>query len=106
MARLGGDEFIILASDVRSPEAIDDTADRVRTAMGEAVTLGAHCMTVGASMGISEFPIDGDRAEELLAKADAAMYVAKTSLHRRHVRYQELVANEPSAQCDEISRQA
>jgi diguanylate cyclase (GGDEF)-like protein len=99
VARLGGDEFIILVSGVRSPEQIHDAAGRVHTAMGEAVTLGVHRMTVGASMGISEFPQDGDHAEELLAKADAAMYAAKTSSHHRPMRYQELAANEPSAEC-------
>ncbi len=99
VARLGGDEFIILVSGVRTPEQIHDAAERVHTAMREAVTLGVHRMTVGASMGISEFPADGDHAEELLAKADAAMYAAKTSPHRRHIRYQDLAANEPSAEC-------
>lgn len=105
VARLGGDEFIILVSGARSTDAIRETAERVEAALDEAVTLGVHTMTVGASMGISEFPLDGDHAEELLAKADAAMYVAKTSPHRRHVRYQELTANEPSVQCDEVGQQ-
>jgi diguanylate cyclase (GGDEF)-like protein len=106
VARLGGDEFIVLVSGARSPDAIRETADRVQAALRDTVTLGAHQMTVGASMGISEFPIDGDDAEELLAKADAAMYAAKTSAHCRHLRYQELTANEPSAQCDGIGRLA
>ncbi len=106
VARLGGDEFIILVTGLRSPEDICETADRVQAAMGVAVTLGMHRMTVGASMGISEFPIDGDRADDLLAKADAAMYAAKTSGQGRPVRYRELTANDPSAQCGNISRLA
>lgn len=106
VARLGGDEFIILVSGVRSIEAIHDTAERVQAALNEVVMLGEHPAVVGASVGISEFPVDGDRAEDLLAKADAAMYAAKTSLHRSYVRYQELTANEPSADYDEVSRRA
>lgn len=106
VARLGGDEFIILVSGVRFIEAIRETADRVQAAMNEVVTLGAHRVMVGASVGISEFPVDGDQAEELLAKADAAMYAAKTSSHRSYVRYQKLTANEPSAEYDEVSRRA
>jgi GGDEF domain-containing protein len=74
--------------------------------MDEPIVLGAHRMTVGASMGISEFPIDGGDAEELLGKADAAMYAAKTSQHRRYLCYQELSANEPSAEGGRISRLA
>jgi diguanylate cyclase (GGDEF)-like protein len=106
VARLGGDEFIILVCGVRLPEQIRDAAQRVQAAMAEAVTIGAHRMTVGASMGISEFPIDGDRAEDLLAKADAAMYAAKTSAPRRPVWYHEVTANEPSAQCEKRGRLA
>ena len=106
VARLGGDEFIILLSGVHSIESIHDTADRVQAAMSEKVPLGTHRVTVGASMGISEYPVDGVQAEELLAKADAAMYAAKTSSQRRHVRYQELTANEPLAGCDDTSRRA
>lgn len=106
VARLGGDEFIILVSDVRSMDAIRETADRVQAAMNEAVMLGMDRVTVGASVGISEFPVDGDQADELLAKADAAMYAAKTSPQHRHVRYQELTANEPSAEYDDVGRRA
>jgi diguanylate cyclase (GGDEF)-like protein len=106
VARLGGDEFIILLGGARSHEEVCETAERVQAALGEAVTIGSHRMTVGASMGISEFPADGDHAEELLAKADAAMYAAKTLSHRRHLRYQELTANEPSPQYGGIGRLA
>lgn len=106
VARLGGDEFVILVSGLHSPEQICETANRVQAAIGVAVTLGMHRMTVGASMGISEFPIDGDRADDLLAKADAAMYAAKTSGQGRPVRYRELTANDSSAQCGDISRRA
>ena len=105
-ARLGGDEFVILVSGVRSIDAIREAADRVQAAMSETMMLGSHRVTVGASMGISEFPVDGDQAEELLVKADAAMYAAKTSSQRRYVRYQELTANEPSADYDDVSRRA
>jgi diguanylate cyclase (GGDEF)-like protein len=106
VARLGGDEFIILVSGVRSIREIRDTADRVQAAMSETVMLGTERVVVGASVGISEFPVDGTQAEELLAKADAAMYAAKTSVDCRYVRYQELTANEPSAECDDVSRRA
>jgi diguanylate cyclase (GGDEF)-like protein len=106
VARLGGDEFILLIDGIGSQEELHDVARRVQAAMDEPIVLGAHRMTVGASMGISEFPIDGGDAEELLGKADAAMYAAKTSQHRRYLCYQELSANEPSAEGGRISRLA
>lgn len=102
VARLGGDEFVILFSDERSIDAIDATVQRIQSALDEAVAIGPHRMTVGASMGISEFPGDAKNAEELLAKADAAMYVAKTSPQRRFVRYRDLNADEGQEQYGSI----
>lgn len=103
VARLGGDEFIMLVSGVQSPEAIGDIAARVLAAMDDPVAIGPHRVSVGASIGISEFPVDGSHADELLAKADTAMYAAKTSSLRRYVRYQELAANDTSPACGQAS---
>jgi diguanylate cyclase (GGDEF)-like protein len=106
VARLGGDEFIVLMDGLCSMQELHEVARRVQAAMDEPIALGAHRMTVGASMGISEFPVDGGDAEALLGKADAAMYAAKTSPHRRYLCYQELCANEPSAENGRISKLA
>ena len=106
VARLGGDEFIVLMDGVCAAQELHDVAGRVQAAMDEPIVLGAHRMTVGASMGISEFPVDGGDAEDLLGKADAAMYAAKTSQHRRYLCYQDLCANEASAEGGRISKLA
>lgn len=90
VARFGGDEFVILACDVRSSEAIAVTAARVQAAMDTAVPLGSQWVNVGVSIGVSEFPADGNHADELLAKADAAMYAAKSSAASHYVRYRDL----------------
>ncbi len=91
VARLGGDEFIVLMSDVRSPAVIGDVASRIQIVMAEALEFDEGRMAVGASIGVSEFPADGASAEELLVKADAAMYAAKASPQCVCVRYQDLV---------------
>ncbi|KVA04732.1 deoxyuridine 5'-triphosphate nucleotidohydrolase [Burkholderia latens] len=90
-ARLGGDEFIVLISDVRSPAVIDDIASRIQSVMAEQLEFGERQLAVGASIGVSEYPADGASAEELLVKADAAMYAAKASAQCACVRYQELL---------------
>ncbi|MDN7561046.1 diguanylate cyclase domain-containing protein [Burkholderia orbicola] len=90
-ARLGGDEFIVLISDVRSPAVIGDVASRIQIVMAEELEFDEGRMAVGASIGVSEFPADGASAEELLVKADAAMYAAKASAQCVCVRYQDLV---------------
>ncbi|OXI71296.1 deoxyuridine 5'-triphosphate nucleotidohydrolase [Burkholderia sp. AU31280] len=90
-ARLGGDEFIVLISDVHSPAVIGDVATRIQIVMAEELEFDEGRMAVGASIGVSEFPADGASAEELLVKADAAMYAAKASTQCVCVRYQDLV---------------
>lgn len=101
-ARFGGDEFIVLISDVRSPTVIDDVASRIQIVMAEELEFGDKRLAVGASIGVSEYPADGASAEELLVKADAAMYAAKASAQFACVRYQELLAGGP----DEAGRAA
>ncbi|KVH63713.1 deoxyuridine 5'-triphosphate nucleotidohydrolase [Burkholderia sp. MSMB1072] len=91
VARLGGDEFIVLISDVRSPAVIGDVATRIQIVMAEELEFDEGRMAVGASIGVSEFPADGASAEELLVKADAAMYAAKASAQCVCVRYQDLM---------------
>ncbi|MBR8141696.1 diguanylate cyclase [Burkholderia sp. AU19243] len=96
-ARLGGDEFIVLISDVRSPAVIDDIASRIQSVMAEQLEFGERQLAVGASIGVSEYPADGASAEELLVKADAAMYAAKASAQCACVRYQELLGGDAAA---------
>ncbi|WP_261530058.1 bifunctional diguanylate cyclase/phosphodiesterase [Burkholderia multivorans] len=91
VARLGGDEFVVLISDLRSPAVIADVASRIQRVMADELELGERRMAVGASIGVSEYPADGASAEELLMKADAAMYAAKASGQSACVRYRELL---------------
>ncbi|MFP3803061.1 diguanylate cyclase domain-containing protein, partial [Paraburkholderia sp. SIMBA_027] len=74
VARLGGDEFIALLEGSRSADAAPKIAARIMDTLNEELVIDAHCMTVGASIGISQFPADSVTAEELLLNADAAMY--------------------------------
>jgi diguanylate cyclase (GGDEF)-like protein len=92
VARLGGDEFIVLVRGERSSEAAAVIAARIVRALDEPVTIGDQPMTVGASIGISQFPSDGRSAEELLLNADAAMYAAKADGSGAWISYQEVLA--------------
>ena len=79
VARLGGDEFIVLLSDLAAPGDAGRVADRILEALKRPVVIDGQECWVGASIGIASFPDDGDSAEMLLARADAAMYEAKTA---------------------------
>jgi diguanylate cyclase (GGDEF)-like protein len=92
VARLGGDEFIVLIEGVRSPDVIRDIAMRIQNALAEELEFGGQRMAVGASIGVSEYPLDGNSPEELMVKADAAMYAAKASRRRTYIRYQDTLA--------------
>ncbi|MGF6770148.1 diguanylate cyclase (GGDEF)-like protein [Paraburkholderia sp. GAS199] len=90
-ARLGGDEFIVLIEGPRSAEAAPGIATRIMDTVNEELAIDGQRMTVGASIGISQFPTDGVTTEELLLHADAAMYAAKSGGRFAYLRYQDLL---------------
>jgi len=59
--------------------------------VNEELAIDGQRMTVGASIGISQFPVDSATAEELLLHADAAMYAAKSGGRCAYLRYQDLL---------------
>lgn len=76
--RYGGDEFVVLLPETDRARA-RIAAERLRHAVNGAVFLRSRGLEVRvtASFGIATFPDDGERAEELLHRADAAMYRVK-----------------------------
>ena len=90
VARLGGDEFIVLITGTRSSDAVSGIAASIMAVLGDELVIDGQPMTVGASIGISQFPADGTSAEELLLNADAAMYAAKSGGQCAWLRYQDL----------------
>ncbi|MFS2108064.1 putative bifunctional diguanylate cyclase/phosphodiesterase [Sphingomonas sp. Sphisp140] len=77
VARFGGDEFAILATHLADPEAAANIALRVIEALDEPVNAAGASHRVGAGIGIALMPTDAATAEELLRKADVALYRAK-----------------------------
>lgn len=77
VARIGGDEFVALLEDIDSAEAADHAAHRIFASLEAPLPVAGREFQVGASIGISLFPRDGHTIQELIRKADAAMYRAK-----------------------------
>ena len=77
VSRYGGDEFVILLSEVTHAAAAVLVADKVSAALGAPARVGEHVLSLTASIGISLYPDDGDDADTLIDRADAAMYRAK-----------------------------
>jgi len=77
VARLGGDEFVVLAAELECAANAAVIAEKLLAACRTGFMIDGNEFFVGASLGVSLFPDDGDTAEDLLSHADAALYRAK-----------------------------
>lgn len=78
VARLAGDEFLIVLDDIAGLPDVTRVAQAVLDALRQPFPLPAKRVTLTPSIGISLFPDQGDTVDELIRRADAAMYQAKT----------------------------
>jgi diguanylate cyclase (GGDEF)-like protein len=77
LGRLGGDEFIIILENIASNTQITKIYNRALKSLSTPFIANGNPYVVSCSIGISNFPQDGKTAEELIRKADLAMYQAK-----------------------------
>lgn len=77
VARVGGDEFIVLLPMIGHDDDSFAAAQKLLAALSNPVKIGDLEIPVSASVGLVEFRDKEATAEELIAKADQAMYVAK-----------------------------
>lgn len=84
LARLGGDEFVVLIENIESEAEVDRVAKRMRASLMAPFKYEGHQFVVTPSIGIALFPRDGERIDELLMKADVAMYQAKGAGRNSH----------------------
>ncbi len=77
VARLGGDEFAVVQTGLDDMTGATRLAGRIVEAMSAPFDLQGHQVVIGASVGVAAAPSDGEDADELLKKADMALYRAK-----------------------------
>ncbi|KIL79005.1 bifunctional diguanylate cyclase/phosphodiesterase [Bacillus badius] len=77
VARLGGDEFTVLLKNVSDRQEVEQVAKRIQTSFQEPLKVAGQNYSPSCSIGISLFPANGDDADELLNKADTALYSVK-----------------------------
>jgi diguanylate cyclase (GGDEF)-like protein len=77
VARAGGDEFLLLLRGMNGVEEIEILIARWMLALAKPYDVTGLELHVNPSIGIAHYPKDGASAEELLARADEAMYYAK-----------------------------
>ena len=79
VARLGGDEFAVIQIGAPQPAAARSLAERLVHAMALPFVIGGQQVLVGTSVGIALSPHDGIDPDELLKRADLALYDAKAA---------------------------
>ena len=77
VARLGGDEFAIIMTDFTGMAQISTVSRKVLTSLQQPFFLEGHEAFIGASIGITICPDNGEDSETLQRQADSAMYQAK-----------------------------
>lgn len=77
ISRLAGDEFIIFYNDCKDEETLARMASNVIEVFKKPFILSGQDFFITASVGISQYPEDGNNVHELIKNADLAMYKAK-----------------------------
>jgi len=77
LGRLGADEFVIVSHESVDADRLAVFAQRVLEGLAEPFDRDGLRITCGSSIGIAQFPQDGDSFEQLLNRAEAAMARAK-----------------------------
>ncbi len=72
-ARIGGDEFAVILQDLQKKHHIKLVAEKIIESVSRKISIQNNTCSVGASIGISAYPSDGEDVETLMRRADAAM---------------------------------
>src|SRR4030095_5768998 len=76
VGRMGGDEFAIVITDAQSRKKIEQLADSIIGAIREPYMIDQTEIRIGVSIGCAFGPIDGATVDDLILKADLALYEA------------------------------
>lgn len=77
VARFAGDEFIVLLKNVRDHFDAAKVAQRIQDSLTMPYIIDGTEIIITPSIGISLYPVDGEKLEDLIKYADIAMYHAK-----------------------------
>ena len=92
--RFGGDEFIWLIGEEKLDECVEKIANLLIQTMNKPLTDSeGRPVTVSASVGVAHYPKDGKDFDDIVLKADAAMYLAKKQGKRCWISYTQGMEN-------------
>jgi len=91
LARLGGDEFVVLSPGVLTPMAAVQLAERLQAVVSKPWISQDYSITPSMSVGIASTDDSEVTVDELLRRADLAMYAAKGSDERSITIYDNVI---------------
>ena len=97
LARIGGDELLVVVSALKDVHEVGTVAQRLIDAFSSALRLGSDELPLTASIGAAATSHSGTASQELVRRADVAMYRAKARDGGCWVRFDERLADEVEA---------
>jgi diguanylate cyclase (GGDEF)-like protein/PAS domain S-box-containing protein len=77
VSRVGGDEFIVLLFGMKNEKEYRAAAERIAISISETMIVEGHEITLGVSIGVALYPLNGESQTTLMTASDTAMYQAK-----------------------------
>jgi diguanylate cyclase (GGDEF)-like protein/PAS domain S-box-containing protein len=93
LARMGGDEFVVLLPRCAGPEDARKVGENILAQLNREFVIEGHTVRISGSIGYALFPDDSRDSEELVRRADHAMYEAKANGRGQVCGYVEKVAD-------------
>ena len=97
VARLGGDEFAVIVTNAQEPVGITSIAERIVDSLARSFDLDGQEVHTGTSIGITIYPLDRGKSDQLLRNADMALYRAKEEGRGTYQLYDDQMQEEVQA---------
>lgn len=94
VARMGGDEFTVILCNLSTPDNAEAVAGKIIARLCDPFRIEQHVLHIGASIGISLYPLHADTPESLVNCADQAMYTVKRHGKNNYAVYASLSAED------------
>jgi len=88
--RYGGDEFVVLLPEIDGENSAAEVAQKLHARLSMPYVVDGNPITVTSSIGVAVYPGDGSSQDDLIRRADVAMYLAKSHSHSQ-IRFDQSV---------------
>lgn len=90
IGRMGGDEFVVFVGNITHQEEITDKVIRLKDTLNTIYQSDDYSISISASIGVALYPMDGLHYEQLMERADQALYRVKRQGKRGYMLYQPI----------------